>query len=116
VKGRPAFGKTVANFQNTQFKIAEMATEIELGQSLVDRVLAAHVAGEEVVTEVSMAKWWTTELHKRVTSQCLQLWGGYGFMIESPIAGDYADAAVSTIGGGTSEIMKVIIARRLGIG
>jgi len=116
VKGRPAFGKTVASFQNTQFKIAEMATEIELGQSLVDRVIAAHVAREDVVTEVSMAKWWTTELHKRVTSQCLQLWGGYGFMAETPIAGDYADAAVSTIGGGTTEIMKVIIAKRLGIG
>jgi acyl-CoA dehydrogenase len=115
VKGRPAFGQTVAAFQNTQFKIAEMATEIELAQSLCDRVTAAHVAGEDVVTEVSMAKWWTTELHKRLTSQCLQLWGGYGFMVESPISGDYADAAVSTIGGGTTEIMKVIIARRLGI-
>jgi acyl-CoA dehydrogenase len=116
VKARTAFGKTIAGFQNTQFKIAEMATEIELGQSLVDRVTQAHVAGEDVVTEVSMAKWWTTELHKRVTSQCLQLWGGYGFMMETPIAGDYADAAVSTIGGGTTEIMKVIISRRLGLG
>ena len=116
VKGRTAFGKPVAAFQNTQFKIAEMATEIELAQSLVDRVLAAHVAGERVVTEVSMAKWWSTELHKSLTSRCLQLWGGYGFMMETPIAGDYADAAVSTIGGGTTEIMKVIIARELGIG
>ena len=116
VKGRTAFGQAIAGFQNTQFKIAEMATEIELGQSLVDRVIAAHVLGEDVVTEVSMAKWWTTELHKRVTSQCLQLWGGYGFMVETAISGDYADAAVSTIGGGTTEIMKVIISRRLGLG
>jgi len=116
VKGRTAFGQAIAGFQNTQFKIAEMATEIELGQSLVDRVIAAHVLGEDVVTEVSMAKWWTTEMHKRVTSQCLQLWGGYGFMVETAISGDYAVAAVSTIGGGTTEIMKVIISRRLGLG
>ena len=116
VKQRQAFGKPIAAFQNTQFKIAEMATEVELGQAFLDRITEAHVAGEEVVTEVSMAKWWTTELHKRLTSQCLQLWGGYGFMMETPIASDYADAAVSTIGGGTSEIMKVIIARRLGLG
>jgi acyl-CoA dehydrogenase len=116
VKQRTAFGQPIAAFQNTQFKIAEMATEIELGQALVDRVTEAHVAGEAVVTEVSMAKWWTTELHKSLTSRCLQLWGGYGFMLEFPIAGDYADAAVSTIGGGTTEIMKMIIARRLGLG
>jgi len=116
VKQRTAFGQPIAAFQNTQFKIAEMATEIELGQALVDRVLESHVAGESVVTEVSMAKWWTTELHKRLTSQCMQLWGGYGVMLEFPIANDYADAAISTIGGGTSEIMKVIISRRLGLG
>ncbi len=116
VKQRNAFGQPIAAFQNTQFKIAEMATEIELGQAFLDQITEAHVAGHDVVTEVSMAKWWTTELHKRLTSQCLQLWGGYGFMLESPISGDYADAAVSTIGGGTTEIMKVIIARRLGLG
>jgi acyl-CoA dehydrogenase len=116
VKQRTAFGQPIAAFQNTQFKIAEMATEIELAQAFVDRITEAHVAGEDVVMEVSMAKWWTTELHKRLTSQCLQLWGGYGFMLETPIASDYADAAVSTIGGGTSEIMKVIISRRLGLG
>ena len=116
VKQRKAFGQPIAAFQNTQFRIAEMATEIELAQSLVDRVTAAHVAGEEVVTEVSMAKWWATELHKSLTSRCLQLWGGYGFMTETPIAGDYADAAVSTIGGGTTEIMKTIIAKRMGLG
>jgi len=115
-KQRKAFGQPISSFQNTQFKLAEMMTEVEVSQAFIDRLLAAHVRGEGLVTEVSMAKWWTTELHKRVTSQCLQLWGGYGFMIETPIAGDYADAAVSTIGGGTSEIMKVIIARRLGIG
>ena len=74
------------------------------------------MGGEDIVTEVSMAKWWTTELQKRLTSQCLQLHGGYGFMMEYAIAGDYADAAVQSIFAGSNEIMKVIIARRLGLG
>jgi acyl-CoA dehydrogenase len=73
------------------------------------------VRGEDLVQEVSMAKYWTTELQKRLTSQCLQLFGGYGFMNEYPISTDYADAAVQTIYAGTSEIMKLIIARRLGL-
>jgi acyl-CoA dehydrogenase len=114
-KQRRAFGQPIASFQNSQFKLAEMATEIEVGQSFVDRALAAHVRGDEIVTEVSMAKWWTTELLKRVTSQCLQLHGGYGFMSEFPVSTDYADAAVQSIYAGTNEIMKVIIARRMGL-
>src|SRR6266849_10600839 len=114
-KNRRAFGQPIAEFQNTQFKLAEMATEIEGGQAFVDRALAAHVRGDEIVTEVSMAKWWTTELLKRVTSQCLQLHGGYGFMSEFPVSTDYADAAVQSIYAGTNEIMKVIIARRMGL-
>jgi acyl-CoA dehydrogenase len=85
------------------------------GQAFVDKLLRAHVGGEEIVAEVSMAKWWTTELQKRLTSQCLQLHGGYGFMKEYPIAGDYADAAVQSIYAGSNEIMKVIIAKRLGL-
>ena len=115
VKQRKAFGRSIASFQNTQFKLAELATEVEIGQAFVDRLLAAHVRGEELVQEVSMAKYWTTELQKRLTSQCLQLFGGYGFMNEYPISTDYADAAVQTIYAGTSEIMKLIIARRLGL-
>src|SRR6266851_1156281 len=114
-KQRRAFGQPIASFQNSQFKLAEMATEIEVGQAFVDRALAAHVRGDEIVTEVSMAKWWTTELLKRVTSQCLQLHGGYGFMSEFPVSTDYADAAVQSIYAGTNEIMKVIIARRMGL-
>ncbi|MGH7933985.1 MAG: acyl-CoA dehydrogenase family protein, partial [Candidatus Binataceae bacterium] len=114
-KQRHAFGQAIASFQNTQFKLAEMATEIEVGRAFVDRLLAAHVRGEEVVTEVSMAKWWTSELLKRVASQCLQLHGGYGFMLEFPVSMDYADAAVQAIYAGTNEIMKVIIARRMGL-
>jgi acyl-CoA dehydrogenase len=87
-----------------------------VGQSFVDRLLPAHVRGDEIVKEVSMAKWWTTDLQKRLTADCLQLHGGYGFMLEYPIAMDYADAAVQSIYAGTNEIMKVIIARRMGLG
>jgi acyl-CoA dehydrogenase len=116
VKERRAFGKPIAAFQNTQFEIAEMATEVELGQAFVDKLLAAHVRGDDIVAEVSMAKWWASDLQKRLTSRCLQLFGGYGFMREYPISGDYADAAVQSIYAGTNEIMKVIIARRLGLG
>ncbi len=116
VKERRAFGRPIGSFQNTQFKLAELATEVEVGQAFVDKLLAAHVAGEEIVSEVSMAKWWTTDLQKKVSSECLQLHGGYGFMAEYPISGDYADAAVQSIYAGTNEIMKVIIARRLGLG
>ena len=90
-------------------------TEVEIGQAFVDKLLAAHVRGEEIVSEVSMAKWWTTDLQKRLTSECLQLHGGYGFMLEVPISQDYADAAVQSIYAGTNEIMKVLIARRLGL-
>jgi len=115
VKERRAFGKPIAAFQNTQFEIAEMATEVELGQAFVDKLLAAHVRGEDIVAEVSMAKWWASDLQKRLTARCLQLFGGYGFMREYPISGDYADAAVQSIYAGTNEIMKVIIARRLGL-
>jgi len=116
VKERRAFGKPIAAFQNTQFTLAELATQVEVGQAFVDRLLVAHVRGDDIVTEVSMAKWWTTDLQKRLTSECVQLHGGYGFMLETPIAEDYADAAVQSIYAGTNEIMKVIIARRMGLG
>ena len=116
VKERKAFGQPIAGFQNTQFTLAELATEIEVGQAFVDKLLAAHVRDEEIVKEVSMAKYWTTDLQKKVAAECLQLHGGYGFMAEYPISGDYQDAAVQSIYAGTNEIMKVIIARRLGLG
>ncbi|MFQ5415672.1 MAG: acyl-CoA dehydrogenase family protein [Myxococcota bacterium] len=115
VKERTAFGQRIAGFQNTQFKLAELATEVEIGQVFVDRLLAAHVRGDDIVTEVSMAKYWVTDLQKKVAAECLQLHGGYGFMSEYPISGDYADAAVQSIYAGTNEIMKLIIARRLGL-
>jgi len=116
VKERRAFGQPIAAFQNTQFKVAELETQVQIGQAFVDRLLEAHVRGDDIVTEVSMSKWWTTDLQKRLTSECLQLFGGYGFMDEYPISRDYADAAVQSIYAGTNEIMKVIIARRMGLG
>jgi acyl-CoA dehydrogenase len=116
VKERRAFGQPIAAFQNTQFTLAELATQVEVGQAFVDRALAAHVRGDDIVTEASMGKWWTTDLQKRLTAECLQLHGGYGFMREYGISGDYADAAVQSIYAGTNEIMKVIIARRMGLG
>ncbi len=116
VKERHAFGQPIGTFQNTQFKMAELATQIELGQALVDKLLVAHVRGDDIVSEVSMAKYWITDLQKEMAAECLQLFGGYGFMEEYPIAGDYRDAAVQSIYAGTNEIMKVIIARRLGLG
>lgn len=116
VKERRAFGQPLAAFQNTQFKLAELASEAEIGTVFVDRLLAAHVRGDDVVTEVSMAKWWTTDLQKRLVAECLQLHGGYGFMREYPISQDFADAAVQSIYAGTNEIMKRIIATRMGLG
>ncbi len=115
VKQRRAFGRPIASFQNTQFKLAELATQVEVGQAFVDKLLVAHVRGDEIVSEASMAKWWATDLQKQLSSECLQLFGGYGFMEEYPISGDYADAAVQTIYAGTNEVMKMIIARRLGL-
>lgn len=115
VKERTAFGQRIASFQNTQFKLAELATEVEIGQAFVDQCLRQHVRGEDAVMGASMAKWWTTDLQKRLSSECLQLHGGYGFMSEYPISSDYADAAVQSIYAGTNEIMKMIIARRLGL-
>jgi acyl-CoA dehydrogenase len=115
VKERRAFDQPIARFQNTQFKLAELATQVEVGQAFVDRLLVAHVRGDPIVTEVSMAKWWASDLQKTLTSECLQLFGGYGFMREYPISTDYADAAVQTIYAGTNEIMKLIIARKLGL-
>jgi acyl-CoA dehydrogenase len=115
VKERQAFGRPIASFQNTQFKLAELATQVEIGQAFVDKLMVAHVRGDDIVSEVSMGKWWVTDLQKRLTSECLQLHGGYGVMLEYPISLDYADAAIQPIYAGSNEIMKIIIARRLGL-
>lgn len=113
VKERKAFGNRIADFQNTQFKLAEMATEIDLGRTYVDSLIAKHIAGQDIVKEVSMAKWWISEMAKRVVADCLQLHGGYGYMEEYEIARRYRDIPVAAIYAGTTEIMKGIIAKQI---
>ena len=112
---RTAFGRPIAKFQNTQFKLAEMATEIEIGRHFLDRLLADHVAGKDVLKETCMSKWWHSDLLKRVTDQCLQFFGGYGYMLEYPISKAFLDARVQSIFAGTNEIMKVVIAKQMGL-
>ncbi|MEU4422165.1 acyl-CoA dehydrogenase family protein [Actinoplanes sp. NPDC024001] len=111
VRDRRAFGKPLADFQNTQFAVAEMVTELEVTQAYVDDAVLRLNAGELSAVDAAKAKWWATEMHKRVVDRCLQLHGGYGYMLEYPIARAYADTRVTTIYGGTTEIMKLIIAR-----
>jgi len=115
VKSREAFGKPVSQFQNTQFKIVEMATEIEMGRAFLDQLIAEHIEGKNVVTKVSMAKWKLTEIAKKIASECMQLHGGYGYMEEYEIARRFRDIPVSSIYAGTNEIMKTIIAKNLGL-
>jgi alkylation response protein AidB-like acyl-CoA dehydrogenase len=113
VQERKAFGSPIASFQNTQFELAEMRTEIDVAQVFVDRCVEALNDGELTVEEAAEAKWWCTELQKRTVDRCVQLHGGYGYMLEYPIARAYVDARVTTIYGGTTEIMKGIIGRKL---
>ncbi|PGL70233.1 acyl-CoA dehydrogenase family protein [Bacillus sp. AFS055030] len=115
VKERKAFGKSISSFQNTQFKLAELATEIQIGRTFLDNVIEKHIAKENIITEMSMAKWWTTALAKKTASECMQLHGGYGYMEEYEIARWYRDVAVLSIFAGTNEIMKGIIANNLGL-
>jgi alkylation response protein AidB-like acyl-CoA dehydrogenase len=115
VKERTAFGQPVGTFQNSRFVLAECATEIELAQTFIDRCVLALNAGALTAEEAAMAKWWCTELQKRVVDRCVQLHGGYGYMREYPIARAYADARITTIYGGTTEIMKEIIGKSLGL-
>jgi acyl-CoA dehydrogenase len=112
---RKAFGKPIGKFQNTQFKLAEMATEVEIGRHFVDRLVHDHCEGKDVLKETCMAKWWTSDMLQRVVDQCLQLHGGYGYMLEYPIAKAYLDSRVQSIYAGTNEIMKVIIAKQMGL-
>jgi acyl-CoA dehydrogenase len=114
-KERTAFGKPIAKFQNTQFKLVECATQIEIGRAFLDRVTAEHVAGKHLVTECSMAKLWQTEMAQQVIDTCLQFFGGYGYMLEYPVSRAFMDARVQRIYAGTNEIMKVIIAKQLGL-
>lgn len=114
-KERQAFGRPIGKFQHNRFVIAEMATEAHIARVFIDDCLARHVAGELDASTASMAKWWTTELQKKVVDQAVQLHGGYGYMMEYPVARAYVNSRVQTIYGGTTEIQKEIIGRSLGL-
>ena len=115
VKERQAFGQSIGSFQNSRFQLAELATEVNVAESFTDRCIAALNEGVLTADEAAQAKWWCTELQKRTVDRCLQLFGGYGYMVEYPIARAYADARITTIYGGTTEIMKEIIGRSMGL-
>lgn len=112
-KERRAFGKPIAQFQHTTFALAELATEIDVTRAYLDRAVLALNEGELTAVDAAKAKWWATELQNRVVTRCLQLHGGYGYMREYPIARAFVDARVTTIYGGTTEIMKSIVGREL---
>lgn len=115
VKQRHVFGKPIASFQNTKFELASVATEIEAAQHLVDASIECHDRRELTPAKAAMAKLFGTEVQGRTVDRCLQLFGGYGYITEFPIAKMYADARVSRIYGGTSEVMRTIIAKSIGL-
>ncbi|MCA9592119.1 MAG: acyl-CoA dehydrogenase family protein [Myxococcales bacterium] len=115
VQERKAFGKPIAAFQNTKFKLAECATKVEVGRAFLDRLTQEHTAGNHLVKECSMAKLWQTEMLGEVVDTCLQFFGGYGYMLEYPVTRAYMDARVQRIYAGTNEIMKVIISKQMGL-
>ncbi len=115
VKERTAFGRPVGSFQHSRFAVAEMATETRIARVFVDRCIEELGAGTLGIDEAAMAKWWTTELQKRVADRCLQLHGGYGYMSEYPISRAFLDTRGQTIYGGTTEVMKEIIGRSMGL-
>ncbi|MGK5557355.1 acyl-CoA dehydrogenase family protein [Actinomadura kijaniata] len=114
-KTRTAFGRPIGRFQHNRFTLAEMKTEITVAQAFLDQCIAEEVRGALSAENASMAKWWTTEMLKTVVDRCVQLHGGYGYMNEYPIAKAYQDVRIQTIFGGTTEIMKEIIGRGLGV-
>ncbi|MEO8888947.1 MAG: acyl-CoA dehydrogenase family protein [Jatrophihabitantaceae bacterium] len=115
VQDRKAFGKTIGSFQNTKFVLAELITEIDVAQAWVDRCIDRLNDGELSAADASKAKWWCTELQGRVIDKCLQLHGGYGFMTEYAVSRRYADARVTRIYGGSTEIMKSVVSKSLGL-
>ena len=115
VKTRQAFGRPIGSFQHTRFLLAELTTETALARTFVDRCIIEYNAGTLSIPDAAMAKWWTTELQNKVADRCVQLHGGYGYMLEYPIARAYLDSRVQTIHGGSTEIMKEIVGRSLGL-
>ena len=115
-KTRTAFGRPISSFQHNTFKIVEMATEIEMGRTFTYSLLEDYLSGENITRKVSMAKWYLSELTNRVAYDCVQLHGGYGYMEEYEIARLFLDARVNTLGGGSTEIMKRIVGKMMGLG
>ena len=113
-RDRKAFGQSIGSFQANRFTLAEMSTEIDIATAYVDNCIARVLDETLTAVDAAKAKWWCTELHKKVVDHCVQLHGGYGYMLEYPVAKAYCDARISTIFGGTTEIMKDIIGRDLG--
>jgi len=111
---RYAFGQPIGRFQNSRFKLAEMATEVEIGRVFLDHCIELQMQKQLTPEKAAMAKWWISDMQKRVVDQCLQLHGGYGYILEYPIAKLYLDQRVDPIHGGTNEIMKEIIGRSMG--
>lgn len=112
-RGREAFGRTIADFQNTRFKLAEIKTQATITRTFVDRCLELHLEQELDAIDAAMAKMWTTDLLCKVLDECVQLHGGYGYMWEYPIARAWADSRVARIAGGSAEIMREIIGRSI---
>jgi long-chain-acyl-CoA dehydrogenase len=115
VNDRKAFGKSLGSFQNTKFVLAELITEIDIAQAYVDRCVDRLNAGELDAADAAKAKWWCTELQGRVIDKCVQLHGGYGYMTEYSVTRRYADARVTRIYGGTTEVMKSVVSKSLGL-
>ncbi|MDY6854410.1 MAG: acyl-CoA dehydrogenase family protein [Thermodesulfobacteriota bacterium] len=114
-KVRTVFGRPVTKFQHNTFKIVEMATEIEIGRAFLNSLIEDFIEGKDITLKVSMAKWWISEMVNRISYHCTQFHGGYGYMKEYFVARASGDVRYSTIAGGTTEIMKVIIGRMLGL-
>ncbi|WP_330335390.1 acyl-CoA dehydrogenase family protein (plasmid) [Streptomyces sp. NBC_00536] len=114
-KSRSQFGQAIGSFQHVRFELAEMATELDVARTYVDRAVAEHNAGRLDAVAAAKAKWWATDVQRRVLDRCVQLHGGYGFMRETPVARAFVDNRVHAIYGGTNEVMKELIGRDLGV-
>jgi alkylation response protein AidB-like acyl-CoA dehydrogenase len=112
-RNREAFGRPIGRFQHNRFLLAELATEVTIARTFVNHCVGELNAGRLTAVDAAMAKWWTTELQNKVADRCVQLHGGYGYMLEYPVARAWLDSRVQTIYGGTTEIMKEIISRSL---